>query len=845
MDDQRDDGEAEKLEPFEPLEMRRSEDHVHAVDLGDEDLHGKAEHEGDEEHPVLSLEDIDEGVLDVGHADHMEDLGHGKDGEGECLGLLVDVENAGGELDLVESLFRRIGDVVGDPLVSAHLDADVYDDFLAGLIEVGGGGVHAIEESVQGPFPSGVELDFLAVENEGHAGLDVSHMLEDGEEEGDRRDEEDDCAVEQSELEAAVGEDAVLGVSRLLVHDAFFLVVHAQGDGRKGIGDEVDPEDVEGGKRKDDAVLGEGGQDGEEEHDQDFGEVGGKEIEDGLLDVGEDASSFFDGLLDGGEVVVGQDHVRGALGDVGAGDAHGDADVGSLEGRGVVDAVSGHGDDVSVGLEGLDDLNLVLGRDASEDVRGVDFLLESLFVEGVDLIAAHALVDVIGDAEILGDGKGSVLVVAGDHDGTDSGLLESTDGRLGFRPFGIDHADHAFVDEVCLAQSFAAVVETIGEGKDTEGLGSHLGGSPVDGFDVLRGDGTHLSVDVDVFRMLEDGVQGAFGIDDLSAVEHVFRRHHLADGIKGELIDARLTRRLCLFLFDAESIGIVEKGKLGGIAISVAVDGGIGAQHHSRGKEIRGDGLVGIVDDTVLIDLLDGHPVLGQRARLVGADDRDRAESFDGRKLTDDRIDLDHLADAESEGDGDDGRQAFRNGGDGKGDGVFEEFEDVLADLAPIAGGTCLDKGSDDADEEGDDDNDEADEAELFGQDGKLLLQRRFFVLGIGEHVGDLSHLRVHAGSDDDTGAAAVGDRAGHMADRSLVGNESVFSQDGSGIFLGGNGFSGEGGLVRLHVDGSDETDVGRDDDTFFEDDKVTGDEFFRFDVAKLPIPFDGACRTG
>ena len=44
-------------------------------------------------------------------------------------------------------------------------------------------------------------------------------------------------------------------------------------------------------------------------------------------------------------------------------DAHGDADVGRLERRGVVHAVAGHGDDVAVSLEGVDDPQLVLGRD--------------------------------------------------------------------------------------------------------------------------------------------------------------------------------------------------------------------------------------------------------------------------------------------------------------------------------------------------------------------------------------------------------------------------------------------------------------------------------------------------
>jgi hypothetical protein len=65
---------------------------------------------------------------------------------------------------------------------------------------------------------------------------------------------------------------------------------------------------------------------------------------------------------DGGEVVVQQHHVGGFLGNVGAGDAHGHADVGLLERRRVVDAVAGHGHDVAAVLQRLDDLELVLGE---------------------------------------------------------------------------------------------------------------------------------------------------------------------------------------------------------------------------------------------------------------------------------------------------------------------------------------------------------------------------------------------------------------------------------------------------------------------------------------------------
>ena len=59
---------------------------------------------------------------------------------------------------------------------------------------------------------------------------------------------------------------------------------------------------------------------------------------------------------------------RGARGVGGAADR--DADVGLLQGRRVVDAVAGHADDAAGPLQRLDDLELMLGKDAGEAVGG-------------------------------------------------------------------------------------------------------------------------------------------------------------------------------------------------------------------------------------------------------------------------------------------------------------------------------------------------------------------------------------------------------------------------------------------------------------------------------------------
>ena len=81
---------------------------------------------------------------------------------------------------------------------------------------------------------------------------------------------------------------------------------------------------------------------------------------------------------DGGEVVVEEDHRAGFLRHVGPGDAHGHADVGSLERGRIVHAVAGHGDELALLLKRRDDSQLLLGRDAGVHAHPLHALLESL-----------------------------------------------------------------------------------------------------------------------------------------------------------------------------------------------------------------------------------------------------------------------------------------------------------------------------------------------------------------------------------------------------------------------------------------------------------------------------------
>ena len=113
------------------------------------------------------------------------------------------------------------------------------------------------------------------------------------------------------------------------------------------------------------------------EHGDDLADVGAQQEADHLADVGVNAASFADCVDDGGKIVVGQCHIRRALGDVGAGDAHRAADVGGLQRGRVVHAVAGHGDHLTLPLPCLDDADLVFRRNAGVDGNVPDLALSS------------------------------------------------------------------------------------------------------------------------------------------------------------------------------------------------------------------------------------------------------------------------------------------------------------------------------------------------------------------------------------------------------------------------------------------------------------------------------------
>jgi hypothetical protein len=250
-------------------------------------------------------------------------------------------------------------------------------------------------------------------------------------------------------------------------HDIAFRGFHAQGERGQSVGDKIDPQDLQGAQRR--GPAGDAG----DEHQQHFAGVAREEVVDELLDVVVDAAAFLHRGDDGGEVIVGEDHVGRLFGDIGPRHPHGDADVGGLHGLRVVDAVSGHGDNLIASLPGVYHLKLVLRGDAGIDGDGRHVSGQLVVIELVEFSAGNHAVVFRSDADLTGDGQRRLRMVAGDHHRLDAGLAALTDGDDCLFARRIDHAEEAGEDEIVFVRLvFSSGVELAeGDGEDAEAAG--------------------------------------------------------------------------------------------------------------------------------------------------------------------------------------------------------------------------------------------------------------------------------------------------------------------------------------------------------------------------------------
>ena len=621
------------------------------------------------------------------------------------------------------------------------------------------------------------------------------------------------------------GEDTVLSVARLALHNVALGVLHAQRERGETVGNQVHPQQLH---RLEDGKADERG----DKHREDLGKVCRKQELDDLADVVVDATALFAGTDDGGEVVIGKHHVGDVLGDVGTGDAHANADVGALDGRGVVDAVARHGHDLVARLPSLDDAGLVLGLNAGVHAVVLDVRVEFLVAHAVEVGARDGLAAIGDDTQLLGDGHGGVDVVARNHDGADTGIVGLADGVGDLGADRVNHAGQAAEDQVVLERSGAAVGRDLGVGaacqrQHAQGLVGHglVGGHELGA--TLLGQRNDLVALVDMGAQADHHVGRALGVLLILAVQGLDDHgHHLAARVKRGLAHARM---LGSQASEPRLAGIVDERTLGRLTHGLAqllVPLGVGAQSHA-GQELL------LRRSELVLD--DGHLVLGEGTGLVGADGLRAAKGLDGRELADNRLTLGHLGHAERQHDGHDGNQALGDGGDGKRDSDHKGVEQRgrIGENVAHAVADDVDAKDDDAD---DDNHDGEDAAEL----GELHLQRCELFLGLGQGAGDLAHLGVHTGADHDGATAAVYHGGTHVAHVLAVAERHVVGAGGElndvGMLLDGHGLAGKGGLLDLHRGALEHTAVGRDGVARLEHDHIAGHELGARQVHELAV---------
>ena len=527
---------------------------------------------------------------------------------------------------------------------------------------------------------------------------------------------------------------------------------------------------------------------------------------------------------DAGEVVVEQDEVRGLLGDVGAVQPHGDADVGLLQRRRVVDPVAGDGDDLALLLQRFDEVHLLLGGDAGEeDLRGIQRQLQLRGRQAPQVVAGddHRLIG-LQQADLAGNGLCRLWMVAGDHDHADAGRGAARDGLGHLRPWRIFQPDQARENQATLLVGHAAVCRgvldpTVGEGQHAQaGLGHFVlrGKHTRPGASIERGG---ARAELHEIADVEHRFQRALAVEPAALRRAADDRHALAIGVEGDFLEPReafeRTRRLSPHCGQCDFHGVAQP-----LAAAVVVHFfRVVAERGIHEERAVNHGQVRPRRDVLRRDELAAHPqaphrhaILGQRTCLVGQDDRGRAERLHRGQVPHQRVALRHALRRHGQRKRHRRQQAFRHVGDDDADGEEQVFPERqaqrLADEEERATNAGGEKGND------------------AGQPGDLALQRRGgFSRRLGQ-VGDLAELGAHAGGSYHGACLARHHRGAGQHD--VPGQERRHLRLGLGTAGPGQRFAGDRRGVDAHAERFDQPAVGRHEVALFEQHDVAGHQF-------------------
>ena len=426
----------------------------------------------------------------------------------------------------------------------------------------------------------------------------------------------------------------------------------------------------------------------------------------------------------------------------------------------------------------------------------VDDLIQLIVGQAVQRAAGNGLGGVSDDAQLSGDGHGGVLVVAGDHHRADACGAALGHGVLHLRPHGVDHTGKADEAQLLLQRLRRqilgqTVVPPFRRRQHPQRLVGHGLVVRQNGGTLFLRHGQHRAALRIVGAAAQHLVRRTLGVLDEAAVRAVDSGHHLPAGVKGRFGAAGLPG-LQLGLGTAADRGKIHQRRLGRLALGAAVlQNGVVAQRHGGGQQRQRPRV-----------LHHRHFVLGQGTGLVGADDLGAAQRLHCGEPPDHGVPLAHVGDADAQHHRHHRgqplgyrrhRQRYRHhkGAQDGGQGIVSHYHQV------------------------ENKDEHADGHHQLGQRGtqlgQLPLQRRLILFRLGQHAGDLAHLRVHAGGGDDGAAAAVDHGAAHVAHVFPVAQRHVLPCQQLRRLGGGHALAGESGLLDLQRDALQQPPIGGD----------------------------------
>ena len=415
-------------------------------------------------------------------------------------------------------------------------------------------------------------------------------------------------------------------------------------------------------------------------------------------------------------------------------------------------------------------------------------------------------------------------MVAGDHPDPDAGVAALGDGRLSLGARRVDDADHR--EQRQLLDQIDQLAVGANRPRLEVALRDHH-----DAFTGRRD--LVVGLDREVPVVVGDRHQGAVGIsdrggssdqdvggtldvatDDGAAVvpRHlVERRHELVLGVERHLGDS-WKRGPGLVDVEASLGAQHDQRALGRVADqALAIEDGVCAQHHRQQVRVEVVALaadmpdlafdaVALSRDRVPVlardhQLAGSHLVQRQGAGLVRADRRRRPQRLDRRQPLHDRVAPRDLPGAHRQQRGHDRGQARRDRRDCQCDAGDEQRVERLA-----AGQTQ---------QHDDHQRDRRDRGDDLRQRVQLLLQRSLARLGVGEHVGDVADLGVHARGRHDQLTTAASDRRVHVRHTGAVAQRDVLAGHRVGRLADRQALPGQRGFLDLQRRRQDHPAIG------------------------------------